>query len=97
MSTEQKQLQAFQWLAEALTTMIQQAVANEFQIANSAIQLNPKPETEILTREQTKDLLGISYVTLWKYNRDGTLQARKVNGKVFYLRQDITNLLLNAS
>jgi len=80
-----------------LTKLFSSCIKAELQNLNEVNRPNPKPETEILTREQTKDLLGISYVTLWKYNRDGTLQARKVKGKVFYLRQDITNLLNNVA
>jgi hypothetical protein len=76
-----------------LTKLFTDCIKAELQNLYEVNRPNPKPETEILTREQTKDLLGISYVTLWKYNRDGTLKARKVNGKIFYLRQDITNLL----
>jgi hypothetical protein len=94
---ELKPIQVFQLSLEDLSALIRQAVASELQKADSTIQLNPTPETEILSREQTKDLLGISYVSLWKYNNAGILKARKIKGRVFYMRQDITNLLLNAS
>lgn len=73
--------------------IIGEVVASELKKANDVIPLNLKPEAEILTREQTKDLLGISYVSLWKYNKEGLLKAKKVKGRVFYLRQDINNML----
>ena len=76
-----------------LTNLIKNCIATELQkVANFTAQF-PKTETEILTREEVKDLLKISYTTLWKYNNSKTLIAKKVNGKVFYLRQDVFNLL----
>ncbi|MEZ7500748.1 hypothetical protein QO200_18690 [Flavobacterium sp. Arc3] len=93
----EQRLQLIQISVTDLRDLISDCIAAELQKVMNFTSQAPKPETEILTREQTKDLLGISYVTLWKYNRDGTLQARKVKGKVFYLRQDINNLLNNVA
>lgn len=53
-------------------------------------------ENEILTREEVKDLLKISYTTLWKYNKNGTLKAKKLGRKVYYLREDLSNFLNGA-
>lgn len=78
-----------------LTELISNCVKAEFQkVVSLAIQPQ-KIETEILTREEVKDLLKISYTSLWKYNKQKTLVAKKANGKVFYMRQDVMNLLNN--
>jgi hypothetical protein len=78
-----------------LTILISNCVKSELQNLNEVNR--PKPETEILTREQTKDLLQTSYVSLWKYNRDGILKAKKIGSKVYYMRQDVLNLLNNVA
>jgi predicted RecB family endonuclease len=80
-----------------LTTLISNAISTEIQkVVNLATQPR-KTETEILTREEVKDLLKISYTSLWKYNKQKTLIARKANGKVYYMRQDVLNLLNNVA
>jgi excisionase family DNA binding protein len=65
-----------------------------------ATELSPKtPEKkeadEILTVEQTCKLLGISRVTLYEWNRTGTLQHRKIGRRVYYYRSDIDKILKN--
>ena len=80
-----------------LTELIANCVKEEFQKFLNLTTQSSKPETEILTREEVKNLLKISYTSLWKYNKNETLIAKKANGKVFYLRQDVFNLLNIAS
>lgn len=79
-----------------LINLIKDAVVSEFQKVVNLTTQPQKNETEILTREEVKDLLKISYTSLWKYNKQKTLVARKANGKVFYMRTDVMNLLNNA-
>lgn len=81
-----------------LTELIKNAISTEIQKVVNLTTQSPKTETqEILTREEVKDLLKISYTSLWKYNKQKTLIARKANGKVFYMRQDVMNLLNNVA
>lgn len=80
-----------------LTELIKNAISTEIQKVSSITTHPQKVENEILTREEVKDLLKVSYTTLWKYNNSKTLIAKKVNGKVFYLRQDVMNLLNNVA
>lgn len=88
-----KYVQLVQISIEDMKIIMGEVFASELRKANDVIPLNLKPETEILTREQTKNLLGISYVSLWKYNKEGILTGRKIKGRIFYLRQDINNML----
>ncbi len=80
-----------------LTELISNCVAKQLEkIVNLTVKPQ-KTESEILTREEVKNLLKISYTSLWKYNKKKTLIARKANGKVFYMRQDVMNLLNNVA
>lgn len=76
-----------------LTELIANCIKAELQKVVNFTMQPTKPEPEILTREEVKDLLKISFTSLWKYNKQKTLEAKKINGKVFYLRQDVMNLL----
>ena len=80
-----------------LTELISNCVKAEIQKVVSLTTQPQKPETEILTREEVKNLLKVSFTSLWKYNKQKTLIARKANGKVFYMRQDVMNLLNNVA
>ncbi|MFG6686247.1 helix-turn-helix domain-containing protein [Mariniflexile sp. HNIBRBA6329] len=52
---------------------------------------------EWYTREEVKDLLKVSFTTLWKYNKEGVLKAKKIGSRVYYLKTDLFNLLNNAA
>lgn len=98
MSIEQKQIQAFQWLSEALTTIIQQAVATEIQKANSSIQLNPKDDSDkILTRDEVCKLLNVSTTTLHHWHNNKILVNSKVGRRVYYMKSDVMNKLNNVA
>lgn len=80
-----------------LTELISNCVKAEIQKVVSLTTQPQKNEPEILTREEVKNLLKVSYTSLWKYDKQKTLIARKANGKVFYMRQDVMNLLNNVA
>lgn len=46
-------------------------------------------QNEYLTRDEAKELLKVSYTTLWKYNNEGILKATKIGSRVFYRKRDI--------
>ncbi|WP_282073537.1 DNA-binding protein [Polaribacter atrinae] len=50
-------------------------------------------KTELLSRKETKELLGVSYVTLNNWNRKGILEPNYLGNKVFYNKQQIVNQL----
>jgi predicted DNA-binding transcriptional regulator AlpA len=55
-------------------------------------------ESELLTREEVKDILKVSNPTLWKYNKDGILKIKlKIGRRVYYSREDLFNLINNAA
>jgi len=63
-------------------------------IQESKITEPTKSETDFLTRKEVKNILNVSYPTLWKYNNEGTLKVKKKIGRrVYYSKQDLNNLL----
>lgn len=88
----------FQISSKELKEIIKEAVATELQ--NHQIlkpQKKDSPEEDLLTREEAKNLLKTSYTSLWKYDRDGLLPAKRIAGRVYYLRSDLFNLLNGAA
>ena len=86
----QETIQFVQITVADLTTLIQQTVADEI---TKVINLIPKKEEsgdpDLLTRRETKELLGKSYPYLWRLNRQGILKSRKMGRSVYYYKQDI--------
>lgn len=56
-------------------------------------QKNTKPE--FLTRKETKELLGVSYVTLNNWHRKDILIPKYLGNKVFYDKRQIVSILSN--
>jgi hypothetical protein len=44
---------------------------------------------EYLTRKQVKEELHVSFPTLNRFDKEGILTARKIGGRVLYLRSDV--------
>lgn len=89
-----KQVNLIQLSIEDLGAIIREAVSQEFQ----KLQIPRKTESQdldndLLTRDEAKKLLRLSYTTLWAYNKNKILVAKKIGSKVYYLRSEIMNLL----
>lgn len=102
---EQQFVQCFQISMEDLQTMIKEAVKSvipklEFDQKNSC---QPKTigldsNNDFLSRKEVTEILKVSYVTLWKYNKEGTLKVKnKIGRRVYYSRKDLNNLLNNVA
>jgi D-Tyr-tRNAtyr deacylase len=48
-----------------------------------------KDKTNLLTREQTADLLQVTKVTLWEWTKKGLLQSYKIANKVYYKEHEV--------
>lgn len=93
-----KSIQITELDAKDLAQLIKEAVASELQ--NHQLlkpQAKNNPEGDLLTREEAKNLLKSSYTSLWKYDRDGLLPAKRIAGRVYYLKSDLFNLLNGAA
>ena len=108
MTLEQRQgqqlIQCFQLSMDDLKEMIADAVKSVIpqQQKNNTkiISLNSvsNPEDDLLTREEVKNILKVSYVSLCKYNKDGTLKVKsKIGRRVYYSRKDLNNLINNVA
>lgn len=93
-----KTIQITELDAKDLIQLIKEAVASELH--NHQI-LKPQEkvssEEDLLTREEARKLLKTSYTSLWKYDRDGLLPAKRIAGRVYYLKSDLFNLLNGAA
>ncbi|AQX07908.1 helix-turn-helix domain-containing protein [Elizabethkingia ursingii] len=50
-------------------------------------------EKELYTREEAAKLLNVSYPTLFHWNKDGKLKARKIGKRVYYSKEDVKEAL----
>ncbi|WP_024566706.1 helix-turn-helix domain-containing protein [Elizabethkingia anophelis] len=50
-------------------------------------------EKEYYTREETAKLLNVSYPTLFHWNKDGKLKAKKLGKRVYYSKEDVKDAL----
>ena len=48
-----------------------------------------KEESKIISRIDASKLLGVSLTTLFHWNNDGILKAKKIGSKVYYLKNDV--------
>ncbi len=85
-----------QLTANDLILLIKEAVKEELQKITNVIKLNPKEkesEPELLTRKQTAELLNVSETTLFLWNRDKVLEHKKLNNRVYYIKNEVLNKL----
>ncbi len=51
------------------------------------------PKDEFLTRREVSELLGVSLVTLHKWDKKGILKPSRIGRRVRYLKSDVLNSL----
>jgi hypothetical protein len=66
---------------------IRKIVADAIRETKSQSKEPERPE--YLTRQQAKEELHVSFPTLNRFDKEGILTARKIGGRVLYLRSDI--------
>jgi predicted DNA-binding transcriptional regulator AlpA len=85
---------------EMITNAVKSVIPQQQKNSAKIISLNnvSNSEDDILTREEVKNILKVSYPTLWKYNNDGTLKVKsKIGRRVYYSKKDLNNLLNNVA
>ena len=56
--------------------------------------LKPAPkEDKLLTADEAAEVLGVTAVTLWRWNKLGYLKPSKAGRKTFYWQSDLDKLL----
>ena len=63
---------------------INEALANKIEVRNQETYLTPK---------EVAEMLGISYCTLWRWNKSGYLCHVKCGRKSFYKKSDVEALM----
>ncbi len=53
-----------------------------------------KDVKDILTREETAQLLSISLPTLWNWTKKNILTAYGIGGRVYYKKDEVINSLI---
>ena len=84
-------MQIIQVTPEELKNIINDVLDTKLKELSSSKENQQK--TELLSRKETKELLGVSYVTLNNWNRKGILEPNYLGNKVFYNKQQIINQL----
>lgn len=73
-------------LAELISEKLKQALESQLK------KIGTTPEKKkFITREEAKQLLNVTFATLWRYNKNGQLKAYKFQNKVYYKLSDIEN------
>ena len=75
---------------EALWDFIDQKVKDAVQ---SYIPEQEKTSKKLYTRKETAILLGVTYPTLYRWDIEGKLVAKRISGRVFYTEDTIRNAL----
>ncbi|NEV94198.1 helix-turn-helix domain-containing protein [Psychroflexus sp. YR1-1] len=72
-------------------------IINEFNLGldNLYEKLKVQEEIKWISRQEAAEKLGVSFVTLNKWNHKGILHAYKIGGKVLYKHTDVQDKLSN--
>lgn len=84
------QVQFIQFSPEQLSELIGNHIAGHIQQIKDSI---PHSE-QLLTREQTADLLQVDLSTLWHWTRKGKLKSYGIGNRVYYKRTEIEASLM---
>lgn len=86
-------LQFIQTTPEQLAELISEGVRSELQILKKEL-LHENANDDLLTREQTAELLHINLSTLWAYQKRGVIKAYGISGsRRYYKRSEIMQAL----
>jgi excisionase family DNA binding protein len=72
---------------DELQTTIRDVVASEFKMLEERLQKN----SNVLTREQAADLIGVSANTISRWVKEGLVVNRGIGRKVLISEYDLTN------
>jgi hypothetical protein len=73
-----------------LVNLITETVSTEIRKVINLMNSQPeKEESKIISRIDASKLLGVSLTTLFHWNNDGILNAKKIGSRVYYLKNDV--------
>lgn len=77
-----------------ITQSIQTIVTHELQKVTTQLSINSQPQSDqLLSRNDLKKMLGLSYPTLIKLHKDGTLRGKAIGGIYRYKQSDVSIFL----
>lgn len=77
-----------------LENLISETVSSELKKIVTLMNNQPeKEENKIISRNDTSKLLGVSLTTLFHWNNDGILKAKKIGSRVYYLKNEVMDKL----
>lgn len=79
--------------AEELVQLIQESFKNQLQDLRKELQ-NTTSEDELLTREETCNLLKINSSTLWTWTNKGKVKAYGIANRRYYKRSELNESLI---
>lgn len=78
---------------EELVQLIQESFKNQLQDLKKELQ-NTTAEDELLTREETCNLLKINSSTLWTWTNKGKVKAYGIANRRYYKRSELNESLI---
>ena len=74
-----------------LANLISETVSLELKKVINLMNSQPseKEESRIISRSDTSKLLGVSLTTLFHWNNNGILKAKKIGSRVYYLKNEV--------
>jgi len=85
-------VQFFQTTPEQLQEAIIQGV--KFQLEDLKKHFEAKTPNQYLTRQKVSEMLSVDLSTVHNWTKKGILTARQIGGRVFYLRTDVENAIV---
>lgn len=77
-----------------LANLISETVSVELKKVINLMNSQPeKEESKIISRSDTSKLLGVSLTTLFHWNNNNILKAKKIGSRVYYLKNDVMDKL----
>ena len=76
---------------EKLTTNILLALKKELEQLKKEFQ--PKQQSQWISRNDTADMLGVSFTTLTNWHKKGVLKAYSIGTRVYYKLDEVNNAL----
>ena len=77
-----------------LVNLISETVSAELKKVINLMNSQPeKEESKIISRSDTSKLLGVSLTTLFHWNNNDILKAKKIGSRVYYLKNDVMDKL----
>lgn len=78
--------------SKELQEIIQRTVGDQMKTISPVQTQRAKTET-LLTRKETAELLKVTPVTLWQWDRTGKLKALRLNSRVRYRMKDVETFI----